>query len=197
MNKHTPFALFATVAIAVLTTTSLANANELRDGFYGGIAIVGSAGLTEEGGGVQERDTSDGNIGIFVGYKQNVYKNWFVGGEAFYNETSQSKTFSNGDKLSFGDQYGVKAHLGYEWKRASVYAIVGATNFDYDISLAGVQRSESDFSPLFGIGSTYQISDQFSANLEYTATGDTIDIAGDSDRGIGMGVFRLGLAYHF
>lgn len=195
MNKHTPIALFAGMTFALLTTTS--NANELRDGFYGGLAIVSSGGLTEEGAGVSERDTSSGSIGAFVGYKQKVYKNWFVGGEAFYNETSMSETFTGGDKISFGDQYGFKAHFGYEWKSASLYAILGAANFDYDVTLAGSQQSDSSVSPLFGIGSSYQISEKLSANLEYTGTGDTIDIAGDNDRGIVLGVLRLGLAYQF
>lgn len=197
MNKHTPFALFAAVAIAVLTTTSHVNANELKDGFYGGLALVGSGGITEKGAGVPERDTSDGSLGVFVGYKQKVHKNWFVGGEAFYNETSQSETFSNGDRLSFGDQYGVKAHFGYEWSRTSVYAILGATNFDYDVTLAGTRRSDSGTSAVFGIGSSYQINEQLSANLEYTGTGETVDIAGKRDRAVGQGVLRLGLAYHF
>ncbi|TLP68978.1 porin family protein [Parasedimentitalea maritima] len=197
MSKQTHFALFGAVAIAVLTTTSHAYADDSRDGFYAGLAIAGSGVATEEGAGVQQRDNSKTSIGAFAGYKQKVYSNYFIAGEAFINDTSQDRTYSNGDRLSFGTQYGVKAHLGYEANWGSVYAILGAANLDYDVTLNGSTVSESGISPIFGLGTSYQINEKVSANLEYIGTGDSINIAGKSDRGVGLGVVRLGLAYHF
>ncbi|KIC13643.1 outer membrane beta-barrel protein [Leisingera sp. ANG-DT] len=197
MNKQTPFALFGAAAIAVLTTTSFATAGDTKDGFYGGLSISGSGGITEEGAGVAQRDSSHTSVGAFAGYKRKVYNNFFVAGEAFINDTSQSRSFSNGDRISFGTQYGVKAHLGYERNWGSVYAIIGAARFDYDVTLSGTRKSGDSVSPVFGLGTSYQINEKMSANLEYTGTGDEIDIAGKSDRGVGVGVLRLGLAYHF
>lgn len=197
MNKQTPFALFSAVAIAVLATTSSANADGTKDGFYGGLSIAGSGGLIEEGAGVAQRDSSHTSIGAFAGYKRKVYNNFFVAGEAFINDTSQSRSYSNGDRISFGTQYGVKAHLGYERNWGSVYAIIGAANFDYDVTISGTSRSGDSISPVFGLGTSYQINEKMSANLEYLGTGEEINIAGKADRAIGLGVIRLGLAYHF
>ena len=197
MSKHTHFALFGAAAIAVLTASSMAYAGDVKDGFYGGLAIVGSGGATEESTGVPQRDTSKTSIGAFAGYKQKVYSNYFIAGEAFINDTSQDRAYSNGDKVSFGTQYGVKAHLGYEANWGSVYAILGAANLDYDVTLNGSSKSDSSLSPIFGLGTSYQINEQISANLEYIGTGDTINIAGDPDKAVGFGVVRLGLAYHF
>jgi hypothetical protein len=198
MNKHAPIALLGAVAIAVLAATSTAvQADGTKDGFYGGLALIGSGGLVEEGAGIPERDGSKGSIGGFVGYKQKVYKNFFIGGEAFINDTNHSQTYQNGDKLSFGTQYGVKAHFGYERDWGSVYAILGAANFDYDVTLSGSQVTGKDTLAVFGLGTSYQINEQLSANLEIMGTGKEIDIAGKADRGVGLSTLRLGLAYHF
>lgn len=197
MNKQASPALLGAVAIAVLAASTTAQADGTKDGFYGGLALIGSGGYAEDGAGIPERDGSSGSLGGFVGYKQKVYKNFFIGGEAFVNDTSHSHTYDNGDKLSFGTQYGVKAHFGYERDWGSVYAILGAANFDYDVTLSGSQVAGKDTLAVFGLGTSYQISERLSANLEAIGTGKEVDIAGKADRAIGLSTVRLGLAYHF
>lgn len=193
--KKGKLVLLGCIAYAIIASTVYAGGT--KDGFYGGLAVIHSGFFTEKGSNSNERKVSSTSVGVYGGYKHKIIANFFGAGEVFYHDTAQDKNFSNGDKINIESQYGVKSHWGYEGNWGSVYGIVGIANFDYDVTLNEDTDSHSGVKPIVGLGASYQINENFSTNIEFTGTGDSIDIAGDNDKVIALGVSRLSLTYHF
>ncbi|MDW6002412.1 outer membrane protein [Vibrio mangrovi] len=166
-------------------------------GLYTGVAAVHSGFVVDEGANTKEQDHSMTSAGVFVGYKHPLISGLFVAGEAFYNDTAQNNHDSNGDTVNVESQYGVKAHLGHDWKwGGSAYVIAGLANLEYDVTLDGQHADQSGFGLLYGIGAGYQFSDNLSTNFEVSFASDEINVAGD-DKSTSLIALRLGLAYHF
>ncbi|WP_028581753.1 outer membrane protein [Desulfogranum japonicum] len=135
--------------------------------------------------------------GVFAGYKHKIYHGIFASGEVFYHHTAQDERYDNGDILEVDAQYGAKIHLGYEWDWGSIYAIAGAAHLGYDLTQNNVYVEDSSFQPLFGLGTSYQFNEKFSAQLEFINTGDDVNIAGDQEKSLSMMTLLLGVSYHF
>ena len=194
--KNTMYLVLSVVALVFAAGTAYAGGS--GNGFYVGAAAIGSGCVVDSGGNTDKLD-GDSNFsgGIYAGYKHRIFKGMFVAGEAFFHDTSQDETFSDGDRLELDSQYGVTAHIGYEWDSWSVYGILGAAALDYEITQNGDKTSDDHFRALLGGGATYQYSKKISTNLEVTTCGDEIDIAGDKNKTLGLVTLRLGVSYHF
>lgn len=166
--------------------------------FYGGIGVHNSYFVTDKGINAPERDTNMASVGGHLGYRYKFDNQVFVAGEAFYLNTDQDETFSNGDSIDVGNQYGAKMNVGYEWDNGiSAYGIIGASHLDYKLVLNGDTVDEDAFVPLLGGGLGYRFNPTLSSQLELTTLGDEVNIAGDRDKSIGAVNVRLAMTYDF
>lgn len=188
--------LLALIGVCMIPLNQ-AQAGGTKDGFYAGVAGVQSGLVVDSGSTTDKHDESSFSGGVYAGYKRKIYHGAFVAGETFYNHVAIDESYSNGDKIELDPQYGVKAHLGYEWGWGSLYGILGTTHFGYDLTQNDEKISESSMKALLGLGGSYQITPQWSTNLEFTTTGDKVDIGGDTDKSIGLVTARIGVSYHF
>ncbi len=185
-------------AVLVAITTGAAHADGTGNGFYTGVAVIGSGFVVDSGDNTEKLD-GDSKVsgGVYAGYKHRIFKGLFAAGEIFYHDTTASKKSSSGDRIKLDPQYGLKVHLGYEWDSWSVYGILGSVYLGYDITQNGEQKDDGSFQALLGGGTAYQFNEKISTNLEITTTGTEIDIAGDKNKTLGLITLRLGISYHF
>ncbi|MDI9244619.1 outer membrane beta-barrel protein [Marinobacter sp. CHS3-4] len=195
MENSKPF-IYAYVFVAsIISLEAQANENE---GWYGGIGLAHSGYFVDEGGSnTENRDQSRTSPGLYAGYKKQLTRGFFIAGELFYNNTSNDENYNSGDTISVGDQYGLKANVGYEWDwGGSLYGILGLAHYEYDVEIAGDSDNESQFRPIHGAGLGYRITDTLSSHLEFTAAGSEINL-NDEEANAGLIVIRLGMSYHF
>jgi opacity protein-like surface antigen len=196
--KNTNMRSLGLAGIILLLVASTAHAGGTRDGLYAGVALVGSGFVVDSGNTTDDLDGGS-NIsgGIYAGYKHRIFHGVFAAGETFFHDSSQDKSFSGGDKIDIDSQYGLKAHLGYEWDWGLVYSIIGAAHLGYTITQNDVRQKDNSFRPLLGAGITYQFTQKISTNFEYINTSEKINIAGDKNKDLSLMTLRLGVSYHF
>lgn len=169
-----------------------------ESGPYAGLALVGSTFSVESKGDNAEREDSKTSIGAYVGYKHYIQGGFFTAGEVFYYDTAKDKAFNNGDTIDVDGQYGLKAHLGYQWENGvSLYGMLGAVNFDYDVRINGTEKSDSSLGAMAGLGAAYQFNEELSVNMELSGVGDDDVTVGGTKRTVGDGAFRIGLTRNF
>ncbi|AWL12724.1 hypothetical protein HMF8227_02271 [Saliniradius amylolyticus] len=196
MKNLNPILLPPVVALGMLASGSTAFASE---GIYAGAGMVHSGFVLDEGESTLERDQSKTSGGVYAGYKKSVLESGlFVSGEVFFNNTSHSKAYDNGDTVNVENQYGVKAMIGHEWGwGGSLYGTLGVAQYDYNIQLGDRTAGESRFGHIYGVGFDYQFNQSLSSHLELTVSGDEIDLNDEQAIDSGLVVVRWGVSYHF
>ena len=186
------------VGLVLVVVAGSVQAEDAGDGFYLGAAVVGSGFVVASGDNTDDID-ADSRVsgGVYGGYRYKIFRGLFMAGEVFYHDTSQDTTSSDGDKITVDPQYGLKAHMGYEWGWGGFYSILGVAHLGYELTQNHVRKDEGHFRPLLGMGATYRFNKKISTNLEFTSTRDEIDIAGDEDKALELLTLRLGVNYHF
>ncbi len=194
--KQTQYFSFLILLIVPILTFSDAVAADT--GFYTGATIGRSGLLFDSKTSIGEIDGESGNSGtVLAGYKHKLYKGWFLSGETFYRHVDIDKTFSGGENIKLDSQYGLNAHIGYEWQWGELYTIIGLGRFDYEFVQNGISAGDDNINSFIGIGTSFQISNSLSTTLEYTSASDEISTSSDPEKSIALYSMQVGLRYHF
>lgn len=214
--KNSTFKIFAIAIIAFLTSI---NADAYEDisniyktkGRYIGInlnLVKSSVTDTAESDLVNVSNynsTRKVRGGINYSYAFN-YNNFFVAPEVFLDiieNTNQNSSLTN-DKLTINTRYGIKGNVGYDFvnQKFSPYLTFGRAAVEYESNkrndLNTIIKTGTRASSIYGIGSNFEISENFIANIEYNR--QRVDL----DQGTGAGRFKteinsvkFGIAYNF
>jgi outer membrane autotransporter protein len=203
---------------AIISTLLLgASANAKTEGSHIGLNLIksdikaneltlgGSEYLNSEGFLVRSEDKI--SFGLNYGYSFN-FDNFFVTPSIFldYSSLSTVGDVPGGAKTSFDLDYriGAKANIGYDiTDNISAYLIGGFAGNKYKSNWAFNGNSSEtrafDTSFLYGLGASYKISDNISANLEYERSEIDMEVTTlpDTNQNFDLQVIRVGVAYNF
>lgn len=201
--------------ITFLLITSFSSHSYAGLGFFSGIdaihakanhqAINSSSTSGPKNGDI--KDSDEINYGLNVGVRFDLL-NLYASGEMFFDQinTRSSNFDSHGASSSFDvikidNRYGAKANVGFAiLPKITPFITYGLAGVNYENNLYSSNKSvsNSELSPLYGIGLLIDLPCGFSAkaaydyqslNIRYAESGSKIKTS--------LGVARLGLIYNF
>ncbi len=153
------------------------------------------------------KDTDEINYGLSVGVRFDLL-NLYASGEMFFDQiNTRSSNFnsnsasSSSDVIKIDNRYGAKANIGFAiLPRITPFLTYGLAGVNYENNLYSSNKSvsNSELTPLYGIGLLIDLPCGFSAkaaydyqnlNMRYAEPGAKIKT--------NLGVARLGLIYNF
>jgi outer membrane autotransporter protein len=179
--------------IATIVSSLIANAASAKDGFYGGVDIIGlhlSAKVQDRGNylvnnvGALPADPSTSNngfgLGVNFGFKASVmtrYPQFFAAPEIFYDyfnlkvgDYYNAQNGNQGNKSSFRGRLGGKLNLGVNITEAiSPYLTFGFARVDYVLEQPTANASEaaSKTAPIYGVGIALRVTENLKFRAEY------------------------------
>ncbi len=204
------------IVIAFLLTTFFSNQSYAGLGFFSGIDAIhtksnhqsinfnGSSG--PKNGDIKDADEI--NYGLNVGVRFDLL-NLYASGEMFFDQiNTRSSNFesnsasSNFDTIKIDNRYGAKANIGFAiLPKVTPFITYGLAGVNYENNLRSSNKSvsNSELTPLYGVGILIDLPFGFSAKAAYDYQSFNMRYAESSEGKIktSIGVARLGIIYNF
>lgn len=169
-----------------------------------------------DAGGVSTVQETDFSVGVGIGYRANLTKDFFWGIEGFYQGQNVDSRNINGvlvTDIELDSSYGARLLGGVNINdKASIYAIAGVTALDFDINNSYTfappvrSRSETESGFTFGLGGDYKLNNRYAVFAQVLRTTDIDfdgipEVAGNTGRvnpnELDFTEFNLGIRYTF